>query len=90
MVGLLPGASFARGVVELRSGDLLALYTDGIIDAESEAGVRFSIERLVSLVRAGKGQSAARLVESICASVASFAGSQEPGDDVTLVVLKAL
>jgi len=90
VVGLLPRASFTRGMVELRSGDVLVFYTDGVTETENETGLQFSTERLLSLVRASHGQSATQLVEAIFAAAAGFASSQELRDDVTAVVLKAL
>lgn len=37
-VGLIPGTSYCQTVVTLGPSDLLVLYTDGITDAENDAG----------------------------------------------------
>lgn len=47
VLGVLPGAPYAAGAVELRSGDCLVLYTDGITEAFNAADEEFGEERLI-------------------------------------------
>jgi len=90
VVGLLPEASYQTASVALNPGDVLILYTDGVIDAENDKEEMFSVERLVSVARTNRAKTAQELVQMIQSSVFSFAGTEELRDDLTLVVLKVL
>ena len=90
VVGLLPEASYQVASVALNPGDVLILYTDGVIEAENDKEEMFSVERLVSVARANPAKTAQELVQVIQSSVFAFAGTEELRDDLTLVVLKVL
>jgi serine phosphatase RsbU (regulator of sigma subunit) len=69
-------------------GDVVVLYTDGIIDARNSKSEMFSFERLLSAVEryAALGESE-KIQKSIINDVKSFMGDAEQYDDMTLVVL---
>ncbi len=90
VVGLLPDASYPTAIVALNPGDVLILYTDGVIEAEDSNGEMFSVERLVSVARANQEKTPRELVQMIQSSVFAFAGTKELRDDLTVVVLKVL
>jgi sigma-B regulation protein RsbU (phosphoserine phosphatase) len=90
VVGLLPEASYQMASVALNPGDVLILYTDGVIEAENDKEEMFSVERLVSVARANQTKTARELVQLIQSSVLAFTGTEELRDDLTLVVLKVL
>jgi sigma-B regulation protein RsbU (phosphoserine phosphatase) len=71
-------------------GDVLILYTDGVIEPENADGEQFSIARFVDIARANMTRSAQELVQAIHSAVIAFTGRQERSDDLTLVVLKVL
>jgi sigma-B regulation protein RsbU (phosphoserine phosphatase) len=73
--------------VQLRSGDRLVLFTDGITEAFNAADEAYGIERLVEEVRVHGGGAAAALVEHICHGVTVFAAAAPQSDDITLIVL---
>lgn len=75
-------------IVEFSAGDMLVLFTDGITEAESEAGTLYGMERLVeSAVKAHAG-SAADASAAIIADLKAHIGTQKVHDDITLVVVK--
>jgi serine phosphatase RsbU (regulator of sigma subunit) len=90
VVGLLPEVSYQTASISLNPGDVLILYSDGVIDAENDKEEMYSVERLVSVARANRAKTAQELVEIIRSSVFAFAGTEELRDDLTLVVLKVL
>ncbi|MCW3003692.1 MAG: domain S-box protein [Conexibacter sp.] len=88
MLGL-PEAQDGRGHedVELRSGDALVLYTDGVSEA-ARGDERFGAERLgAALETAGPGADAQALVDAVRDAVVAFAGG-ELQDDAVLLVLQ--
>lgn len=90
VVGLLPEAVYQTANAALLPGDVLILYTDGVIEPENSDGEQFSIARLVDIARANISRSAQELVQAIHSSVIAFAGTQELEDDFTVVVMKVL
>jgi sigma-B regulation protein RsbU (phosphoserine phosphatase) len=90
IVGILPDAQFSDTVVNLESGDILALYTDGVTEQENENEDQFSIDRLKNLILSKETDSAATLVSDVTEAVSTFAGTKEQEDDLTLVVAKIL
>jgi sigma-B regulation protein RsbU (phosphoserine phosphatase) len=74
--------------VNFGAGDMLVLFTDGITEAESEAGKLYSIEQLIeSAVKVHAG-SAADAATAIIADLKAHIGTQKVHDDITLVVVK--
>ena len=74
--------------VKMAPGDVLVLYTDGVSEAENEAGEYFSEARLAQAVNGAHGQSAQGVMERINAAVDAFIGDAPPFDDHTLVVIR--
>jgi sigma-B regulation protein RsbU (phosphoserine phosphatase) len=86
VLGVLPAWNYQDSVVNLKSGDRLLLFTDGITEAEDEQGEEFGVERVVAFGKAHAASSAAELNEQLLAQVSDFCGAQFQ-DDATLVVL---
>jgi sigma-B regulation protein RsbU (phosphoserine phosphatase) len=88
LMGMQPDPEYAEGRVAIKHGDVLVIYTDGII--EQTAGEEFyGEERLLEVMRAGRELSAAQLKKRIIDSVMEFSDNGTNDDDLTLVVLKA-
>ena len=86
-VGALPDSPYRAESIVFHPGDGLVLYTDGVTDADDEAGVHFSKQRLVSLV-SGKSDDARTLLDSVIAALNAHVGTHAPADDVTLLCMK--
>jgi sigma-B regulation protein RsbU (phosphoserine phosphatase) len=76
--------------VEIKPGDRLVLYTDGITDAASPARDRFGIDRFARLAADSAGGAAEDTSRSVIQSVLAFQGEAEPADDLALLVLRRL
>src|SRR5450432_209374 len=74
---------------ELRVGDTLLLYSDGVTEAGIEGAEEFGEDRLTHALRVNQWQPAEALVQAIVDDVADFsAGSRS--DDVTVVGLRGI
>ncbi len=88
VVGLFDNLSFPEASVQLRRGDILVAYSDGVTEPESDYG-EFGEERLIQLVRENRHLSLERITEIVVAAVAEWIGDNEQPDDVTLVLARA-
>jgi serine phosphatase RsbU (regulator of sigma subunit) len=87
VLGLFPDWSCDVEERQLRSGDILALYTDGIIEAFNDAGDEFGEQRLVEGLRQNGERSAKAIIGAIIDEVRRFS-PREQHDDITLIVAK--
>jgi serine phosphatase RsbU (regulator of sigma subunit) len=87
VLGLFPVWSCHVEERQLRPGDILALYTDGVIEACNEAGDEFGEERLVEDLRQNGQRSAEAIIAAIIDDVRRFS-PREQHDDITLIVAK--
>jgi sigma-B regulation protein RsbU (phosphoserine phosphatase) len=69
-----------------RSGDLLCLWTDGLVDAEAPSGERFGESRLLERLTDFRELAPEEIVARVMAEVDGF--STAPSDDRTLLVLR--
>jgi phosphoserine phosphatase RsbU/P len=72
--------------IDLRSGDRLVLFTDGIVEAFDEEGQEFGDDRLVALAAANRQLDADSLHRLLASAVLDHCGGR-PQDDATLVVI---
>jgi serine phosphatase RsbU (regulator of sigma subunit) len=90
-LGLLgPGIPYADQTLNLAVGDCLALFSDGVTDAENEMGEQFGEERLLEVLQSSIGQPADVIVNRAFTAIDEFAAGTPQFDDITLLVLKKL
>jgi sigma-B regulation protein RsbU (phosphoserine phosphatase) len=96
VLGPLPDAVYRRCYMTLRPGELLVLFTDGVIertapdaadDDEHEAR-EFGLEHLVPICLANRHRDAAAVVEAVIAAVRDFGGGLPLQDDVSVLAIK--
>ena len=89
-LGILPGSEFEEVTIYLYPGDILILYTDGVIEATDNKQEMFSRERLIEVVQNHRRQSATQLVETIDEAIGAFIGDASQFDDLTVLVAKRI
>ena len=72
---------------QLRPGDTLFLFSDGITEAFNQADKEFGAARLEAALEAALGKGAAGLVADVLAATAEFAAGAEQSDDITALAL---
>ena len=92
VIGMLPPmiVSYEMGTVELRAGDVLVGFTDGISEAmnpaDEEWGEDAMLDELVRLTE----EPAAEILSSIVASADRFANGAKQHDDMTMIVIRMI
>jgi sigma-B regulation protein RsbU (phosphoserine phosphatase) len=87
-LGITTEAAFVTSEVELRSGDILVLFTDGVVEAFNSAGEEFSDARWLDLVRNLPTVPAKESLHFLLQSVENFVGQTRQSDDITCLVLR--
>ena len=72
----------------LQPGDVLALYTDGVNEAQSPGGEYYGIPRLKETVLDAIHKPAEEILGKILSGVQQFTGKERGEDDIALLVLK--
>jgi serine phosphatase RsbU (regulator of sigma subunit) len=73
--------------VQLCPGDLFAIYSDGITEAENHRDEEFGEERLLDVMTRARDQSPSHIVSTVFDEVRRFSGDRQR-DDVTLIVAR--
>jgi sigma-B regulation protein RsbU (phosphoserine phosphatase) len=87
VLGPTPDATYTRGFANLQPGDLLCMYSDGIIEAQDKQEREFGTERLLRVVKAARNRSAKEIGQEVLTRVANW--GREGQDDRTIVIVKA-
>ena len=88
-LGLMEEALYGQGQRELETGDLLAMYTDGIVEAPNPEGVEFGEDRLVEVLRRHETTNLDSLVLVVMDELSRWTHGGAAHDDATLVLVRA-
>ena len=88
VLGPTPDATYMRGFAKLSPGDLLCMYTDGIVEAHNADDEEFSLERLELLVAENRERPSKEIGKEILARVTEWGPGEQ--DDRTVVIVKAI
>lgn len=86
--GKMFGTMLREETIALQPGDVLVLYTDGVVESRSAADEEYGYERLLASVKEHRHEDAEKLHDALMADLNRFLGDVNYADDLTLVVLK--
>jgi sigma-B regulation protein RsbU (phosphoserine phosphatase) len=87
-VGMFCNERFASETVRLGAGDVLLLYTDGLLEAENDAGADYGQDRLRALAQSPAPSTPRAIVDACVRDLGRFLVSRPPSDDVTIMALR--
>jgi sigma-B regulation protein RsbU (phosphoserine phosphatase) len=87
-LGIRLDRSHETASLELRSGDALIFFTDGVIEAFNESGEEFGNERWLSAVRNLPDWDAQQTLQFLMKRVDEFTGATRQSDDITCLVFR--
>jgi sigma-B regulation protein RsbU (phosphoserine phosphatase) len=90
VAGFERGMKVTRRSIDVRPGDSVVLYTDGVTEAMNEGDELFGDERLLAHLAHHPGASAAETVAGLVQAVRAFVGKREPADDLAIVALRRI
>ena len=89
-IGVLDSIAIQERTMRLEPGEVIVLYTDGIVEAFNMNMQEFGADRFLATLESCRGASAGEIVSEISKTVLAFAEGEPQFDDMTLVVLKRL
>jgi sigma-B regulation protein RsbU (phosphoserine phosphatase) len=87
-LGFFDAPRYFEQFVQLSTGDLVCLYTDGITETSNANDEDYGRARLIEVLRRNQQKTAAEIADALLADVRRF-GERAPLDDATVLVLKA-
>jgi sigma-B regulation protein RsbU (phosphoserine phosphatase) len=88
VVGLFEDVGYEEETIQLRTGDLLCAYTDGVTEAINAAGDEFGEARLQEILTASATLPAAKIRDEIVRHGQAWCMGVPQHDDLTFVILK--
>ena len=90
VLGLLPAARFESSEIHIHPGDLLVIYSDGILEALNQADEEFGEDRIAQSVSAISGEDPTVICDAVLKAIQRFLGPLKPHDDQTLMVVRLM
>jgi serine phosphatase RsbU (regulator of sigma subunit) len=87
-LGMFAGMSYEENSFQLEAGDLLALFSDGVPEAQSKTEQEWGEKSLREYLDKEKDGTARNIIEQIIVEIDRFADGTSQHDDITLLVLK--
>lgn len=86
-LGMFAGELYEEKTIQLKSGDRLIFYTDGITEARSKQGEWYETDRFLETILDHFSESPDQLLETVFQNVATFSDTQSTKDDQTLIIV---
>ncbi len=88
VLGVIKDKPYHEKEIQLKPGDSLFLYTDGVTEAMNNANELYGEDRLIQNCRKLTGDSPQELVEKISISVGDFSAGAVQSDDITILAIR--
>jgi serine phosphatase RsbU (regulator of sigma subunit) len=88
LLGARPDMSFEEHALQVRPGDTLFVYTDGLIDRRDSSGDFYSIDRIAALLERVHDAGLGTLYDAISEDIRTFPSTDEFKDDIAFVVTR--
>jgi sigma-B regulation protein RsbU (phosphoserine phosphatase) len=88
VLGADPAEPYEQFTIDLKSGDTLLLYTDGLVEANNEKNEIFGRSRVTEALARGPQTSADAIAQHVLEEMRKFCGNQKQRDDITMTVAR--
>jgi sigma-B regulation protein RsbU (phosphoserine phosphatase) len=88
-LGVQADAQYQSAMVTLNSGDWLAIFTDGLVEATNHNDEEYGEQRVINILNGGSSHSPTNLISQLMVNLDLFVGNNLPlADDVTCMLIK--
>ena len=88
LTGFVQEAQYEKETLQLAPGDLIAAFTDGVLEVENQAGDEFGLDLLIEFLQSHRHLAAAELTAAFFKTIKDFSQGKKFRDDFTLIILK--
>lgn len=88
VLGIDPNEEYRQNFVDLRSGDAILFYTDGLPDAMNFEKEPYGKDRIIAAFKSSGGGKAQAIADHLLWDVRRFVGLTSRSDDLTMIVMK--
>jgi phosphoserine phosphatase RsbU/P len=89
-LGIYKNKTYKSSTIELNAGDMVILYTDGVIDSKDIKNHHYGTKRLEKNIQNLSELSAEETANRLIKSITIYEGGEKQADDITLLVFKYL
>ena len=89
-IGLWPDLEYVGEEMDLPSGGIMLLYTDGLNEAENRQQEQYGEDRIVKLLTSMSASSSRDIIEALKADTDRFRDGAEPNDDLTMLAFRVI
>jgi sigma-B regulation protein RsbU (phosphoserine phosphatase) len=88
-LGIRSATNYETASLELKPGDALIFFTDGVVEAFNDSGEEFGNERWLSAIRGLPDWDASETLQFLMKRVDEFVGATRQADDITCLVFRS-
>jgi len=90
VLGILKHIGYQSATVELKSGDMVMMFSDGVTEARSPSDDEYGEDRLIAELVARRKQPANEVVQGVYRALERFMADAPVADDITLVAVRRI
>ena len=87
-LGMLPDEDYTEGTCEFAAGDLLFVFSDGLVEARDASDQEFGTARIRRLLPGLRDLTVERAGERLLQEIERFMGGRRPHDDLSMILMK--
>lgn len=87
-IGVEKTTQYVDNEADVKSGDIIVMYTDGLVETVNESGVPYTAGKLTQLIAQNSNLSGKEIANLVKSDIKKFSGSAHQHDDQTLLVIK--
>lgn len=89
-IGLAEQTRFAQQATQLRPGDRIMMFTDGVVEGVNASKEEFGQTKLEKLLKSSASGSSQQLIAALRGELQRFTGVITPADDTTIIAVRVL
>ena len=88
VLGYMDDEEYEEYEIQLKPGDKIFVYTDGVPEAANKDRIRFGTDKMIGSLNSNAGASPRDLLKIVRTSIDGFVGGAEQFDDITMLCLE--
>jgi sigma-B regulation protein RsbU (phosphoserine phosphatase) len=88
ILGVVRSMTFEEKTIQLQSGDLVFIYTDGIVEAQNNLHELFGTDRLCEILAKAVDEEPDDIIDLVLREVSAFSATESLQDDISIIVMK--